>query len=189
MNKYNNYKKTTNTLKKTLSFVGFMGAGKTTIGYLIAKYYKVPFFDVDKEIEIKNKITIAEIFKTKGEEYFRNLEYITIKDIIENNSPCVISTGGGAFLNKDSFKILQTQTTTLWLKSSLKLIKKRVSRNRQKRPLVNKENWEQEVQDLLIKRTPTYAKAHFVVPTYDEPTIFTINRCLRTIKNITKEKK
>ena len=86
-------------LKKNLVLVGMMGSGKSTIGRLLSKKLHFKFYDIDKIIENNQKMKIKEIFKKKGETYFRNLEEeITINILKIDNS--VISLGGGGFLNE-----------------------------------------------------------------------------------------
>ena len=85
-------------LKENLVFLGMMGAGKTSIGSLVAKKLKLDFIDIDKEIENEIGASIKEIFETKGESYFRKFEEkITLRKLRLNS--VVISLGGGAFTN------------------------------------------------------------------------------------------
>jgi len=76
-----------------------MGSGKTTVGSMVSKKLKVNFYDIDQEIEKKTKNSISEIFKKKGEKFFRQLEEkVTFENLQKENS--IISLGGGAFTNK-----------------------------------------------------------------------------------------
>ena len=84
--------------KENIVFLGMMGSGKSSIGYLVSKKLKLDFKDIDQEIENKLQMTISEIFQIKGEKFFRNIEEkITIKLLKKDNT--IISLGGGAFLN------------------------------------------------------------------------------------------
>ena len=86
--------------KENLVFLGMMGAGKSSIGLLVAKKLKLNFIDIDLEIEKTFGKSIKEIFKTKGENFFRELEEkITLKKLKFNST--IISLGGGAFMNKN----------------------------------------------------------------------------------------
>ena len=87
-------------LKKNLVFLGMMGSGKSSIGSLVAKKFKLNFVDIDKEIEKNLNTTIRKIFETKGEEYFRKIEEKTTLKKLKLNST-VVSLGGGAFANKN----------------------------------------------------------------------------------------
>ena len=85
-------------IKKNLVLLGMMGVGKTIIGKYVARRLKINFFDIDKLIEKKNEMKITEIFKTKGETYFRKEEeFITIKYL--NKKRSIIYLGGGGFIN------------------------------------------------------------------------------------------
>ena len=85
--------------KENLVFLGMMGSGKSSIGSLVAKKLNLEFIDIDKEIEKKLGISIKEIFESKGENYFRELEEkITLNKLKLNST--VISLGGGAFINQ-----------------------------------------------------------------------------------------
>ena len=85
-------------IKKNLVLLGMMGTGKTRIGKYVAKKLKINFFDIDKLVEKKNEMKITEIFKTKGEIYFRKEEkFVTMKYL--NKKESIISLGGGAFIN------------------------------------------------------------------------------------------
>ena len=86
--------------KENLIFLGMMGSGKTSVGLIVSKKLKLNFFDIDNEIEKECEAKILKIFETKGEVYFRKIEEeIALKILKKNN--CVISLGGGAFLNKN----------------------------------------------------------------------------------------
>ena len=86
---------------KNLVLIGMMGSGKSTIGYLLAKKLKFLFIDIDKNIEKNEETTISNIFKEKGEKYFRDIEEKITLDVLKKKSNCVISLGGGAFINKN----------------------------------------------------------------------------------------
>ena len=86
-------------MKKNLILLGMMAVGKTTVGKIVAKKQKLAFVDIDKLIEKENLMTISEIFKKKGEKFFRMEEE---KEVLKfsNKSDHVIALGGGAFMNK-----------------------------------------------------------------------------------------
>ena len=101
-------------LNKNLILVGMMASGKSTIGRLLAKKLNLIFFDTDFIIEKKAKMKIVEIFQKKGEPYFRNLEKKIILNLLNKNN-CVISLGGGAFINEAVRKVAQKDNTTIWV--------------------------------------------------------------------------
>ena len=99
---------------KNLIFLGMMGSGKSSIGAMVSKKLNIPFIDIDDLIEEHAGMTISEIFKEIGEDYFRNLEEkITLK--ILKNSKNVVALGGGGFLNKNIRNEILNNHFSVWL--------------------------------------------------------------------------
>ena len=146
--------------KENLVFVGMMGSGKSSIGFLIARQLKLQFIDIDKEIEKELGLSIKKIFETKGEDYFRKIEErISLKKL--NKDSVVISLGGGAFLNARIRKEILKNHLSFWLNCSSQVILKRV-KNSKKRPIGNKLN-NNELVDLIKKRSNIYSKALYEI--------------------------
>ena len=145
---------------KNLVFLGMMGSGKTTLGKIISKKLDKQFIDVDQLIEIHEGMTISDIFKIKGESYFRKLEEETsLQNLKKVNS--VISLGGGAFLNKKIQREVLKNHISVWLKwDDITLIKR--IKNSKKRPVVTKLN-EDELKKLIKERSKTYSKSHLKI--------------------------
>ena len=114
-------------------FLGMMGSGKSSIGFLISKKLKLDFYDVDNYIEDKLNMKISNIFKNKGEKFFRECEEKTTLDILKKKH-IVVSLGGGAFLNKNIRNEILKNHHSIWLKLNSNLIIKRI-KNSTKRPL------------------------------------------------------
>ena len=147
-------------MDKNLVLVGMMGSGKSTIGRIIANRLNLKFFDIDKIIENENGLKIAEIFKIKGEKFFRNTEEkISIK--ILKSSGNVIALGGGAFLNDKIRNELKIQSTTIWLKWSPNLLVPRII-NSKVRPLAYNLS-EKELTKLMETRSKIYTKADYKI--------------------------
>ena len=122
--------------KKNIVLIGMMAAGKTTIGFKLAKKIKYEFFDIDSEIEKSENKKILDIFKSKGEENFRRIEeQITLLFLEKNRS--VISLGGGAFLNEKIRKKIKKNSYSFWLNWKIKTLLTRISKNK-RRPLTLK---------------------------------------------------
>ena len=111
--------------KKNLVLIGMMSSGKSTIGELLAKKLNFKFFDIDKIIENETKMKITEIFKIKGENFFRNLEEKTTIKLL-NFSDVVISLGGGGFINETIRKETNTKSKTFWLDWNLDTLISRI---------------------------------------------------------------
>tara|TARA_B100000900_G_scaffold397692_1_gene398321 strand:- start:1756 stop:2280 length:525 start_codon:yes stop_codon:yes gene_type:complete len=147
-------------MEKNLVLIGMMGSGKSTIGRIIAKNTKLKFYDVDKIIENENNLQISEIFKKKGEDYFRKLEE-NISVRILKSSKSIISLGGGAFLNSKIRNEIKINSISVWLKWGSDILIKRI-KNSKTRPLVNKLS-EKELIKLIDNRTKIYAKADYKI--------------------------
>ena len=147
-------------LNKNLVFLGMMGSGKSSIGSLVSNKTKLKFIDIDNEIESKTQMKIAEIFKKKGEDFFRNLEEkITLRALKQDNA--VISLGGGGFINEVIRDEVLSNHLSFWLIWDLNTLIYRI-KNSKKRPLAYKvENL--ELKNLIKKRSKIYSKALFKI--------------------------
>ena len=144
-------------IKKNLVLLGMMGVGKTGIGKYVARRLKVNFFDIDKLIEKKNNMKITEIFKIKGEIYFRKEEeLVTIKYL--NKKESIISLGGGGFINDKIRKKVLSECISVWLNVNLETIYKRLEKSN-KRPLVYKDN-QNNIEKIFIERKKIYSLAN-----------------------------
>ena len=146
--------------KKNLVLIGMMSSGKSTIGELLAKKLNFKFFDIDKIIENETKMRITEIFKIKGENFFRNLEEKTTIKLL-NFSDVVISLGGGGFVNEIIRKETNTKSKTFWLDWNLDTLISRI-RKRNNRPVALALN-NNELKNLIIKRSKYYSKAKYKI--------------------------
>ncbi len=146
---------------KNLVLIGMMGSGKSTIGYLLAKKLKFLFIDIDKNIEKNEETTISNIFKEKGEKYFRDIEEKITLDVLKKKSNCVISLGGGAFINKNIQELVLKKNISFWLKWKNSTIIKRL-KNANKRPLLKEMNHKQIV-NLNTERSKLYSKANYIL--------------------------
>ena len=146
--------------KKNLVLIGMMSSGKSTIGEHLAKKLNFKFFDIDKIIENETKMKITEIFKIKGENFFRNLEEKTTVKLL-NFSNVVISLGGGGFVNEIIRKETNTKSKTFWLDWNLDTLISRI-RKRNNRPVALALN-NNELKNLIIKRSKYYSKANYKI--------------------------
>ena len=146
-------------MKKNLVLTGMMGVGKSTIGKSLAQKLSFNFIDIDKLIEAKEGKNINSIFKNKGENYFRKLENsISLKQLRIKN--CVISLGGGAFLNKSIRRAVKNTSVSFWLDVEVNELIKRLKRNK-KRPLLYNKNLNEIVNKIYLERKKTYNEADY----------------------------
>ena len=145
-------------MKKNLVLLGMMAVGKTTLGKIVAKKQELKFIDIDASIEKKNSMTIKEIFKKKGEKFFRMEEENEILKSLEKNN-CVIALGGGAFMNKTVRENILKNAISIWLNVDIKTLNQRVKWN-QKRPLLKEENNQKKITKLYAERKDIYKLAN-----------------------------
>jgi len=150
---------------RNLILVGLMGAGKSSVGRLVAQQLGVPFIDSDIEIERVSRMTITELFAAYGEEEFRALEARVMKRLLKGG-PRVVSTGGGAFINARTRRHIKKGGLSVWLKADLDVLWDRVNK-RDTRPLLKTENPKQTLENLMNARYPVYAEADLTVLSRD----------------------
>lgn len=152
--------------KRSIVFVGLMGAGKTAIGRRVAQALGLPFTDSDHEIEAVSRMTVPDLFERYGESEFRALEQRVILRILEGGRQ-VLSTGGGAFMNEQTRQAIADHGIAVWLKADLDILMDRVSK-KQNRPLLRNADPRGVMEKLMRERYPVYAMAALTVPTRDE---------------------
>ncbi|WP_238991842.1 shikimate kinase [Gemmobacter caeruleus] len=156
-------------LKKTVVLVGMMGAGKTAVGTALARLLGVPFCDSDEEIVKAAQRSIAEIFERDGEPFFRARESQVLARLV-NGPPCILSTGGGAFLSAQNREIVGAAGISVWLRADLELLWSRV-RHKTTRPLLRTANPKETLRDLYAARVPLYGLADLAVDAAPELSI------------------
>jgi shikimate kinase len=149
---------------KSIVLVGFMGAGKSRIGRLLAGRLRLPFVDTDTAIEETYRLSIADIFRQCGEAEFREAERRLIAHLI-GEGPKVIALGGGAFIDAKNRDTLNRAALTIWLDAPLQLILSRLKRSTT-RPLASNRS-EDELRELCDDRRQYYAQAHLRIETRD----------------------
>ncbi|KQQ79812.1 shikimate kinase [Aureimonas sp. Leaf324] len=150
-------------IRRPVVLVGLMGAGKTTVGRKLAQMLDLPFVDTDHEIEDASRMTIAELFAAYGEPEFRALEARVVARLLDEG-PRVIATGGGAYMNEGTRKLLSERSVTVWLKAELDVLMERVTK-KPTRPLLQTPDPRATLKALMDQRYPVYALADLHVPT------------------------
>lgn len=146
---------------KPLVLIGLMGAGKSTIGRRLAKKIGWNFIDCDDAIVEAAGCSIADIFAVYGEPIFRDLEARVIKRLL-NEPPCVLATGGGAWMAPAVRTMIQAQATSIWLRAELPVLVSRVE-HRNHRPLLETGDKKTIMQKLMNERYPVYAQADITI--------------------------
>lgn len=148
-------------LNKTIVLVGMMGAGKTAVGTQLARHLDVLFRDSDDEIVKAANMSIAEIFARDGEPFFRLKESQVLSRLL-SGPPCVLSTGGGAYMAEVNRKAISDMGIAVWLRADLDLLWQRV-RHKSTRPLLRTADPLGTLRGLCETRNPVYAEAELVV--------------------------
>lgn len=144
-------------LPRNIVLIGFMGCGKTTIGKRLARMLGYPFVDTDQIIEVKTSTTIAEIFETRGEAYFRQLEAAVLQELAAPDAPRrIVATGGGIVGRRQNRILLRQLGYVVWLQAPVAVIEARTSRNSERPLLAKNSKPRQKIERLLAARTPLY---------------------------------
>jgi len=155
----------TNIKHRNVFLVGFMGAGKTTVGKILADKTRYEYLDADKVIEKRAGATITQIFSEHGEPYFRDLESESLEELAKNGNQ-VIATGGGVIQRDRNWDAMKKNGITIYLKASVETIWDRI-KDDTTRPLLQVEDPLETARDLLNNRTPMYEKADIIFITDD----------------------
>jgi shikimate kinase len=175
--------------KRIYYLTGFMAAGKSTIGPILANTLGWDFFDLDKEIEKKEGMKLVELFKKKGEDYFRGAETGLLRELSEKDK-AVISLGGGAIASDANFRIIKSTGRIIYLKSSPEMAYKRL-RFKRDRPafhfegeeVPSQEEFLERINELLDSRKKYYEQADFVIDTDNQSVGKTVDIIAKYIMN------
>lgn len=171
-------------MKKNIIITGFMATGKSTVGGILAKKLGMKYIDMDKVIEERHGLSIAEIFKKYGESYFREQENKLARELsLQENK--VIATGGGTMIYLENIKYLARNGIIICLWCSPETIKKRIEKEKDKRPLIKNTYDLNNINFLLTKRKKIYESYLLRVDTtnlsVDEVVNKTINMIMEKI--------
>jgi shikimate kinase len=145
--------------------VGFMGAGKSSVGKVLAERIGAEFVDVDVRIEEASGKTIGEIFASRGEEAFREMERAAIRNAVSAPGR-VVAAGGGAFVDESNRRLLKAYAPVFFLDVSVESVVERLSGDRS-RPLFAAEMDAGSLREMMERRRPAYEEADFRVSTDD----------------------
>jgi len=166
-------------LKRTpaIYLVGFMGSGKSTIGRALADELGWRFFDLDEEIERREGLAIAQIFDTRGEQAFREIESMVLHERVHQaqmGRPQVVALGGGAFLPAENFDLISNHGVTIWLDCAFEHICRRIGRQTH-RPLARDP---EKLEKLFEARRAAYSRADYRLEVFDDDTAAAVARVL-----------
>jgi shikimate kinase len=159
--------------------IGFMGAGKTTVGRKLANRLGYFFLDTDQQIEKQQGCTIEEIFRYAGEATFRDLETKLLGNL-QNVHNTILSTGGGMFLRSENQVFLKDIGKTVYLQVNRETLEQRLQCDLN-RPLLQKPNWQENVNQMLQQREPAYHTADLTVEAQEGPPNVMVSRIIEAI--------
>jgi len=148
--------------QQPIVLVGLMGAGKSTVGRLLARRLGLAFTDSDEAVEEEAGQPIKDIFETQGESGFRMLERAQLTRLLDGE-PRVIAAGGGAFVDPDVRKTMLREAFTIWLDADTDLVAQRIG-SKTGRPLIDGKDVHDTLRQLAAERGPAYAEAHLRIP-------------------------
>lgn len=155
---------------RAIVLVGLMGVGKSTVGRRLAARLRLPFVDADHAIEEAAGMTVAEIFERFGEAYFRDGERRVMARLLQG-PPCIISAGGGAFMDEETRTLIKANGVSVWLRADLDTLVAR-TKGRTHRPLLNTGDPREKLAELMRIRNPVYGEADVTVDTgIDNPSV------------------
>jgi shikimate kinase len=158
-----------------------MGAGKTTIGKLLAKHLGKTFYDTDHEIEKRTGVKIPVIFELEGETGFRKRETAVIHDLCKLSN-IVMATGGGAVIAEENRTLLQTNGTVIYLRANVHELWHR-TRNDKHRPLLQNVDIRAKLEQLYAERNPLYTQtAELIFDTGNQPVTNILNQIEKSLK-------
>jgi shikimate kinase len=149
-------------MRRHIALVGFMAAGKSTIGKRLARRLKCAFFDTD-DLVVKEHGAISDIFYNEGEAAFRRYEKAALAGVLEEGEPGVVALGGGALGLEENQRLLKKRAYRVLIKISPEQALERMRRSKVVRPLLGPTPSLQKIRELYARRKPQYAHADLVI--------------------------
>ncbi|MCR9182424.1 MAG: shikimate kinase [Flavobacteriaceae bacterium] len=174
-------------MKKSVVLLGYMGSGKSSVASLLAKKMNLQAIDLDQYIEGKEKCSIPEIFKSKGEIYFRKMEASYLSELLFDPTIKILSLGGGTPCFGNNMERIKSasNTTSIYLSTSIKTLTERLFIEKESRPLIShlksKKDLEDFIRKHLFERSFYYHQADIAIETDDKTTkeiVEEIRNCL-----------
>lgn len=151
-------------LPRFIALIGILGAGKSTVGPLLAKELKTDFIELDHKIEEAAGLPLADIFATHGESYYRDLEHESLARLFATSRGCVFAPGGSVVTDPESWNLIKQRCFTIWLHATPEELMKRTKRKGNPR-LLSRPSVLTDMKSLLVRREPLYAESQLVIRT------------------------
>ncbi len=151
-----------------ISLLGYMGSGKSHISKILSEKLNFPFTDLDQKISEAHQLSIPEIFRTKGEIFFRKEEKRILETQLNDGGDNILSLGGGTPVYYNNMELINSKSKSIFLRASVRTLTERLLLQKNSRPLIAKLD-DHDVPEFIAKhlfeRNPFYGKAHFTVDT------------------------
>ena len=159
-----------------------MGSGKTSVGRRLAKRLDLPFVDGDQEIEKAAGLSLIDVLKCFGEKEYRAGEARVMKRLLQGG-PCVLASGGGAFVAEQTRKLAKEHAITVWLKADIDTLYNRTA-GRKHRPFLEgaQDHLKSKLESYILEEYPYYSQADIVVETKEEQVDNTVARVIESLK-------
>lgn len=169
--------------KKIILLVGLMGSGKTSVGKRLSKKLNLPFVDGDREIEKAAGLALVDVLKCFGQEEYRAGEARVMKRLLQG-APCVLASGGGSFVAKQTRDYAKQNAITVWLKADIDVLYNRTA-GREHRPFIkgNDSDLKAKLEKYIQEEYPYYSEADIIVETKEEQVDITVNRVVDAINS------
>jgi XRE family transcriptional regulator, aerobic/anaerobic benzoate catabolism transcriptional regulator len=148
-----------------IALIGLRGAGKTTLGEMLARDLHLPFIELDGEVERETGLPLSEIFTLYGQSGYRRIEHRCLERVLTEYGRAIIAIGGGVVSEEDTFQLLRAQCHTLWLKATPEEHMVRVVAQGDLRPMAGNSTAIEDLKRILTAREPLYRKADVIIDT------------------------
>ncbi len=164
-----------------LALIGLRGAGKSTVGPALARRLKTEFVELDKLVEKAAGTSLAEIFATHGEAYYRELERESILRLFAASRGCVLAPGGSVVTDTETWELIKRRCFTVWLHATPVEFMKRMQRQGDLRPMQGRPSAMDELKALLARREPPYAESDLKIKTTNKSPAAVIGQIVKAL--------
>jgi XRE family aerobic/anaerobic benzoate catabolism transcriptional regulator len=170
--------------RERIALVGLRGAGKSTLGHMLAERRGVPFLELDREVERQSRMELRDIFEMHGQDGFRRQERAALRHLIATEPRMVIATGGGLVADPTTFELLLANCLTVWIKASPEEHMRRVVSQGDRRPMADDQRRAMDdLRAILASREKLYSQADLILDSSGR----TLEQCLEELARLVAE--